>query len=97
MNLQVVGENLLIEVEEKSATTKSGLFIPTAQNEGAIIQGKVVQCGSGKTDSNGKKMSMTISVGDSVWFPKMNATELKVDEQKRYVIPESYIIAYSKY
>ena len=78
-----------IEEEKKSA---GGIVIPDTAAE-KPSQGEVVYAGPGKTDDNGKMVSMGVKVGDRVLFGKYSGTEVKVDGEELLVMREEDLMA----
>jgi chaperonin GroES len=77
-----------IEEEKKSA---GGIVIPDTAAE-KPSQGEVVYAGPGKTDDNGKMVSMGVKVGDRVLFGKYSGQEFKLDGQDLLHMREDDII-----
>ena len=88
--------NVLIEPfsdEEKGSKTKSGIFIPETVDKEKPDQGKVIEVGPGKKDSEGKLIPMSVKKGQKVVFSKYGPDEIKVSEKKYYIISEDSILA----
>jgi len=64
-----------IEIED---TTPSGLFIPDAAKEKGQM-GLVIRVGTGKINSEGKTIPLTVKAGDTVFFGKYSGTEVGKD------------------
>ena len=77
-----------IEEEKKSA---GGIVIPDTAAE-KPSQGEVVYAGPGKTDDNGKMVSMGVKVGDRVLFGKYAGTEIKIDDQEHVILREDEVL-----
>jgi len=78
-----------IEEEKKSA---GGIVIPDTAAE-KPSQGEVVYAGPGKTDDNGKMVSMGVKVGDRVLFGKYSGQAVKVEGEELLVMREEDIMA----
>ena len=79
--------NVLIEPfsdEEKGSKTKSGIFIPETVDKEKPDQGKVIEVGPGKRDSNGKLIPMSVKKGRKSCFP--NTDPMKSSTKKRNTI-----------
>lgn len=74
---------VLIEPVEVPDTTPSGLVLPESSKD-RPNQGKVIAVGDGQM-YDGKMISVNVSVGDMVLFPKYSGTELKLNN-KKYII-----------
>jgi len=58
--------------------TKGGIIIPDTAKE-TPMESLVVAVGTGKTDDNGKKISLEIKEGDRVLVSKYGGTEIKLE------------------
>ncbi len=77
-----------VAAEEK---TKTGIILPDSAKEKPEVF-EVVAVGTGKL-SDGKKIEMTLSVGDKVIAAKYVGTEIKLDGVEYTVIAESDVLA----
>ena len=77
-----------VAAEEK---TKTGILLPDSAKEKPEVF-EVVAVGTGKL-SDGKKIEMTLSVGDKVIAAKYSGTEVKLDGVEYTVIAESDVLA----
>ena len=77
-----------VAAEEK---TKTGIILPDSAKEKPEVF-EVVAVGTGKT-YDGKKIEMTLSVGDKVIAAKYVGTEVKLDGEEYTVIAESDVLA----
>ena len=92
MNLQPLGDRLIVEVLEEEATTASGIVLPdTAQEKPQ--RGKVLAVGPGPRDEDGEHIKMDIKKGDEVIFSKYGGTEVRVDGEDLLILRESDILA----
>lgn len=89
----VINDNLLVQVDKAPTTTASGLYIPEAAQNERIISGVVVDVGNGRILENGMRAMMQVDVGDTVWFPKFNSSQIEEDGNTYYVVAESQILA----
>src|SRR6476619_2138236 len=92
MNLQPLGDRLIVEVLEEEATTASGIVLPdTAQ--GKRQGGKVLEVGPGPRDEDGKRIKTEVEKGDEVIFSKYGGTEIKVGADEVLILRESDVLA----
>ena len=92
MNLQPLGDRLIVEVLEEEATTASGIVLPdTAQEKPQ--RGKVLEVGPVPRDEDGKRIKMDVEKGDEVIFSKYGGTEIKVGADEVLILRESDILA----
>ena len=93
MNLKPLNDHIFLEPLEEEKTTKSGIVLPETAEKEKPIKGRVVAVGPGKLDEKGKRVSMSVKVGDKVLFKKYGPDELEVDGKKYLVGEEGDILA----
>ncbi len=93
MNLKPLNDHVFLEPMEEEKKTKSGIMLPDTAEKEKPIKGKVVAAGPGKLDENGKRVPMSVKVGDKVLFKKYGPDELEVDGKKYLVGEEADILA----
>jgi chaperonin GroES len=93
MNLKPLNDHIFIEPVEEEKITKSGIVLPDTAEKEKPIKGKIVAVGPGKLDESGKRMPMSVKVGDLVLFKKYGPDELEVDGKKYLVGEEADILA----
>jgi len=76
--------------------TKSGIIIPETVSKDLPEMGEVLVVGPGKTLDDGKIVPMNVKVGDVVIFSKYGPDEVKIDDEKYYIIREEAILAIIK-
>jgi chaperonin GroES len=92
MNLQPLGDRLIVEVLEEEATTASGIVLPdTAQEKPQ--RGKVLEVGPGPRDEDGKRIKMDVEKGDEVIFSKYGGTEIKLGADQVLILRETDVLA----
>jgi len=92
-NIKPLSDHIFIELVEEDNTTESGIVIPDTADKERPTKGKVVAVGPGKADENGKRIPMSVKVGDTVLFKKYSPDEIEVDGKTHYVIEESDVLA----
>ena len=92
MDLQPLGDRVIVEVLDEEATTASGIVLPdTAQEKPQ--RGKVLAVGPGPRDEDGEYIKMDVAVGDEVIFSKYGGTEIKVGADDVLILRESDVLA----
>ena len=92
MNLQPLGDRLIVEVLDEESTTASGIVLPdTAQEKPQ--RGKVLSVGPGPRDEDGEYIKMDLEVGDEVIFSKYGGTEIKIGADDVLILRESDVLA----
>jgi chaperonin GroES len=92
MNLQPLGDRLIVEVLEEEETTVSGIVLPDTAKE-KPQRGKVLSVGPGARDDNGQHIAMDVAQGDEVIFSKYGGTEIKVGADDVLILRESDVLA----
>lgn len=90
--MKVLNDNVLVSFENKPQQSKSGLYLPDTPQDGQVVFGKVLNYGPGRVGPDGKVVEVSVKIGDTVWFPKFNASQVEVDGIKYYVVAESQIL-----
>jgi len=93
MNIQPLGDRVLIKPIAEDITTKSGIVLPETVEKEKAEKGEVLAVGPGRILDNGQVASVTVKVGDKVMFKKYSPDEIKIDGQELLVISESDILA----
>ena len=92
INLKPLGDRVVVEPIEQDEMTPSGLVLPETAKE-KPQKGVVVAAGPGARDEDGKRISLDVSVGETVLFAKYAGTEFKVDGKKLLILKESDLLA----
>ena len=92
MNIKPLDDRVLIEPMSKEEKTKSGIVLPDTVEE-KPEQGRVVAVGPGRIDNNGKRIPMSVKVGDVVLFTKYGPNEVKIDNKEYLIAKEEDILA----
>ena len=96
INIKPLGDKVLVEAlseEERMKKTKSGIVIPETVGKEKVDRGQIVAVGPGKINDAGKKISMSVKIGQTVIFPEFSAEKIKVNDKEYYIISESNILA----
>lgn len=92
MNLQPLGDRLIVEVLEEDLTTISGIVLPDTAKE-KPQRGRVLAVGPGPRDEDGEYIPMDVEVGDEIIFSKYGGTEIKVGVDEVLILRESDVLA----
>jgi chaperonin GroES len=92
MNLQPLGDRLIVEVLEEEEVTFSGIVLPDTARE-KPQRGKVLAVGPGSRDESGEYVPMDVEEGDEVIFSKYGGTEIKVGVDEILILRESDVLA----
>ena len=92
MDLQPLGDRLIVEVLEEEEMTVSGIVLPDTAKE-KPQRGKVLAVGPGPRDEDGSFIKMDIEVDDEVIFSKYGGTEIKLGTDEILILRESDVLA----
>ena len=92
MDLQPLGDRLIVEILEEEELTASGIVLPDTAKE-KPQRGKVLAVGPGARDEDGNHIKMDVEEGDEVIFSKYGGTEIKVGADDVLILRESDVLA----
>jgi len=92
MDLQPLGDRLIVEAIEEEETTSSGIVLPDTAKE-KPQRGRVLAVGPGARDENGKHVPMDVAEGDEIIFSKYGGTEVKLGTDDVLILRESDVLA----
>jgi chaperonin GroES len=92
MDLQPLGDRLIVEVLDEDEITVSGIVLPDTAKE-KPQRGKVLAVGPGARDEDGDYIKMDVEIGDEVIFSKYGGTEIKVGADDVLILRESDVLA----
>lgn len=93
MNLQPLGDRVIVEPIEQEEMTASGIVLPESAKE-RPQRGTILAVGPGRLDDDGdKRIAMDVKVGDVVLYAQYSGTQFKIDDKKYLVLSEKDILA----
>jgi chaperonin GroES len=93
MDLQPLGDRLIVEVLEEEEQTFSGIVLPDTAKE-KPQRGRVLAVGPGsRAESSGELIPLDVAVGDEIIFSKYGGTEVKVGADELLILRESDVLA----
>jgi chaperonin GroES len=92
MNLQPLGDRLIVEVLDEEEITVSGIVLPDTARE-KPQRGRVLAVGPGPRDEDGEYVKMDVEEGDEVIFSKYGGTEIKLGADEVLILRESDVLA----
>jgi chaperonin GroES len=91
MELQPLGDRLIVRGTDNEEVTSSGIVLPdTAQEKPQ--RAIVLAVGEGRWE-DGKRLPMDIQAGDTVIYSKYGGTEVSVDGEDLLILRESDVLA----
>ena len=92
MNLQPLGDRLIVEVLDEQDVTASGIVLPDTAKE-KPQRGLVLAVGPGGKNDSGDVVPLEVAEGDTVIFSKYGGTEVKVEGNELLILRESDVLA----
>ena len=92
MDLQPLGDRLIVEALEDEETTASGIVLPDTAKE-KPQRGRVLAVGPGARNDKGDVVPMDVAVGDEIIFSKYGGTEIKLGADEVLVLRETDVLA----
>jgi len=92
MDLQPLGDRLIVEVLEEEEQTVSGIVLPDTAKE-KPQRGRVLAVGPGSRNDEGNIFPMDVAEGDEVIFSKYGGTEVKLGSDDVLILRESDVLA----
>lgn len=91
MKLKPLQDRVIVKQQEAEEKTASGILLPDAAKE-KPTKGKVIAAGPGKFSEKGKRMELSVRVGDVVWYGKYSGNDVEVNNEKFVILRESEIL-----
>ena len=92
MNLQPLGDRLIVEVLDEEDVTASGIVLPDTARE-KPQRGKILAVGPGPRDEDGEYIKMDVEEGDEIIFSKYGGTEIKIGVDEVLILRETDVLA----
>lgn len=95
--IRPLGDRILLKPisAEEQNTTASGIIIPDTVSKEKPEQGRVVAVGEGRWEE-GRRIPISLKVGDKVVFSRYGYDEVKLDGEEYYILKEENILAVLK-
>ncbi|MGA2498135.1 MAG: co-chaperone GroES [Tepidisphaeraceae bacterium] len=91
MKLKPLADRVIVKQTEAEEKTASGLYLPDAAKE-KPTKGKIIAAGPGKIDDKGRRQTLSVKVGDAVYYGKYSGTEVEVDGEKYVILREADLL-----
>jgi chaperonin GroES len=92
MDLQPLGDRLIVEALDEEETTTSGIVLPDTAKE-KPQRGRVLAVGPGPRDEDGNFIKMELEEGDEIIFSKYGGTDIKLGSDEYLILRESDVLA----
>lgn len=96
MNIQPLGDRVVIKPLKAEERTKGGIILPDTAKE-KPQEGEVVAVGKGKMLDNGTQVPLELKAGDRVLYGKYSGNEIKTaDDEELLIMREEDVLAIIK-
>ena len=92
MDLQPLGDRLIVEALDEEDITTSGIVLPDTAKE-KPQRGRVLAVGPGPRDEDGNHIKMELDEGDEIIFSKYGGTDIKLGSDEYLILRESDVLA----
>ncbi|MFA6522393.1 MAG: co-chaperone GroES [Patescibacteria group bacterium] len=96
MQLQPVGDHIIVKPLDVEKVTLSGIIIPETVEAERSERGEVVAVGPGKLQKCGLRQTPEVAVGDKIIFKKYAPDEVEVGGAKFLIIRSEDVMAIIK-
>jgi len=94
MNLQAVGNKILIKKEKEGDRVKeSGIIVPDVVKETDAERAEVISVGVGSPTESGQRLTPVIEKGQFIWVNRFAGQKIKKDEEEYVALTEEDILA----
>jgi len=92
MDLQPLGDRLIVEILDEEEVLASGIVLPDTAKE-KPQRGRVLAVGPGALNDKGERVPLDVAAGDTIIFSKYGGTEIKVGADDYLILRESDVLA----
>jgi chaperonin GroES len=92
MDLQPLGDRLIVEVVDEEEVLTSGIVLPDTAKE-KPQRGRVLAVGPGALNDKGERTPVDVESGDEIIFSKYGGTEIKLGMDDYLILRESDVLA----
>ncbi len=92
MTIKPLGDRVLVEALDAKEMSKSGIIIPDTAKE-RPQEGRVIAVGPGRTNEEGKRITLEVKKGDTILYGKYSGTEVKIEGKEYLILRETDILA----
>lgn len=92
VNLQPIGERIVVQREASEETTAGGIVLPDSAKE-KPARGTVVAIGSGRLLDDGSRAESQLKAGDHVLFSSYAGETVEIDDVEYLLMREDDVLA----
>lgn len=89
--IKPLGDRVVVQRVEEEREKIGSLYVPDTAKE-KPLRAKVLAVGPGRLDDEGKRIGMSVKVGDTVFIGKYAGTDLKVEGEECVILREEDIL-----
>lgn len=91
MAIRPLDDRIVVQPLEAEAKSSGGILLPDTAKE-KPQRGKVIAVGEGRAADDGKRIPLTVKVGDEVLYGKYAGTEIKYHGDEFKILRESEVL-----
>jgi chaperonin GroES len=95
VNIQPLGDRVLVKPAEAKESKRGGIIIPDSAKE-KPQEGIVAACGKGRMTPEGKLIPLDVKVGDKVLYGKYSGSEIKLNDEEFMMMSQDDILGILK-
>ncbi len=92
MKLTPLFDRIIVKRDEAETKTPGGIVLPDQSKE-KPQKGKVIAVGEGKMNNDGKRIKMSVEVGDRVVFSSYAGNEVELDGEEFLIMNQDNVLA----
>ncbi|MFK7737466.1 MAG: co-chaperone GroES [Pirellulaceae bacterium] len=92
VNLQPLGDRIVVKRDEGNEKTEGGIFLPESAKD-KPTRGTVVSIGDGKLLDDGSRSELQVKEGDVVLFTSYAGENIEIGDQEYLLMSESDVLA----
>jgi len=92
VQLQPLGDRVVVEREESEAVTAGGIVLPDSAKD-KPTRGKIISVGEGRLNKDGKRTALQVKAGDRVLFTSYAGEQFKLGDRDLLLMREEDILA----
>ena len=92
MAIRPLDDRIVVQPLEAEEKTSGGILLPDTAKE-KPQRAKVLAVGDGRLTDDGKRIALTVKVGDEVLYGKYAGTEIKYQGQELKILRENEVLA----
>jgi chaperonin GroES len=92
IQLQPLGDRVVVEREESETMTAGGIVLPDSAKD-KPTRGKVISVGDGRLNKSGTRTPLQVKVGDRVLFTSYAGEQFKLGDRELLLMHEEDILA----